>query len=547
MRKAAFIASVIVLVSMTGLWAAGTPEVAKAAKSGNAAAVRALIAKKADVNAPEADGTTALHWAVRANDLATTQLLIRAGANVKAANHYNATPLWLAATNGNAAILEALIKAGADPKATVSEGETTLMTAARTGNVDAVKVLLAYGADVNAKESWYGQTALMWAVIENNAAAAKLLIEGGADLAAKTTIPQARGGRGGGGDGSKGGFTPLLFAARQGSVEAGKVLIDAGADPNLGDPDNITPMIAALLSGHYDFAGMLIQNGADVNAADRTGRAPLYTAVDMHSLEWRFNRPAPKKAEKQYDSAAIVKMLLARGADVNAELNAGIMAPSRAATGNRNLTKGSTPFLKAATTSDVEMMRLLLDWGADPYVTNQAHTNALMMVAGLNWQPQASVGPQDDAVEAARLLLDLGFDINATNDQGQTALHGVASRTEERDANKLIQFLVDHGADLYARTKAGAPAGRGGAAAAGAAPPPPPNPGRAGPPTVGQTPLDISKGGLDDVDAMGNPSTRPANHRTMALLEQLMKTHPAPPSFQAVPDQPPAQAAQSAQ
>ena len=147
-------------------------------------------------------------------------------------------------------------------------------------------------------------------------------------------------------------------------------------------------------------------------------------------------------------------------------------APSRAATGDRNLTEGSTPFLKAATTSDVEMMRLLLDWGANLYQTNQINANALMMVAGLNWQPQGSIGPQDDAVEAAKILLDWGLDINATNDQGQTALHGAAARTEDRDANKLIQFLVDRGANLYARTKAGAPAGRGGAG--GAAPPPPP-------------------------------------------------------------------------
>jgi ankyrin repeat protein len=158
-----------------------------------------------------------------------------------------------------------------------------------------------------------------------------------------------------------------MFAARQGAIEAAQALVDAGANLNQVDPDGISPMQVALLSGHYDFAGFLIKKGANVNLADRTGRAPLYVAVDMHSLEWRFNRPAPKKVEKQYGSADIVKMLLERGADVNAQLSAGILGPSRAATGNRNLTKGSTPFLKAATTSDVEMMRLLLEWGADPF------------------------------------------------------------------------------------------------------------------------------------------------------------------------------------
>jgi len=531
MRRSALVTGLIAalgsLVLMSGLLASSSSsEVADAAKDGNRAAVRALLAKKADVNAPQADGTTALHWAVRANDLETVQMLIRAGANVKAANHYNVTPMWLAATNGNAAMLELLLKAGADANATFSEGETTLMTAARTGSVDAIKTLVAYGADVNAKEKWYGQTALMWAALENNAPAVKVLTELGADMKARTNPPQTGGRGGGGGDGSKGGFTPLLFAARQGAIEAAAALIDAGADMNQADPDLISPIVVALLSGHYDTAGLLIQKGANVNLADRTGRAPLFVAVDMHSLEWRFNRPAPKKFEKQYSSADIVKMLLEHGADVNAELNAGILGPSRAATGNRNLTKGSTPFLKAATTSDVEMMRLLLEWGADPYKTNATHTNAMMMVAGLNWQPQASIGPQDDAVEACQLLLDLGFDVNTTNDLGQTALHGAAARTEEKDANKLIQFLVDHGADLYAKTKGPGQAGAGAAAAAAAAAGG--GGGGRGGAAPSQTPLEVARGGLGDIDAMGNPSTRPANHRTMALLEELMQKHPDP-------------------
>jgi ankyrin repeat protein len=480
-----------------------------------------------DVNKPGPDGTTAIHRAVLANDLKSVQALIKAGADVQAANQYHVTPMWLAANNGNAAILDALMAAGADPNTVLSEGETVLMTAAKTGEPETVRTLIAHGANVNAKESWYGQTALMWAVIENNAEAAKLLIGAGADVGARTNTPPAGGRGGGGGDGTRGGFTPLMFAARQGSIEAAQVLVDAGANLNQVDPDGISPMQVALLSGHYDFAGFLIKKGANVNLADRTGRGPLYVAVDMHSLEWRFNRPAPKKVEKQYGSADIVKMLLEHGADVNAQLGAGILGPSRAATGNRNLTKGSTPFLKAATTSDVEMMKLLLEWGADPFQTNATHTNALMMVAGLNWQPQASIGPQDDAIEAAKLLLDRGLDVNARNDLGQTALHGAASRTEERDANKLIQFLVDRGADLYAKTGAPTPGGGYGAAQQAAAAAAGAPAGRGGVP-AGQMPIDTARGGLGDIDAMGNPSTRPANHRTMALLEELMKKHPDP-------------------
>jgi ankyrin repeat protein len=511
MRMKVFVGVAILVSAATVAGAASSP-IADAVKEGNRAAVRALIARKADVNAPEGDGTTALHWAVRADDMETAQLLVRAGANVKAANRYSVTPLSLAATNGNAAMIEMLVKAGADPNSVYGEGETVLMAAAKTGNPEAVKALAAHGADINAKEAWYGQSALMWAAAENSAAAVKVLVELGADINAKSNVVEPKG-RGGLTTVPKGGFTSVMFAARQGSVEAIRTLADAGADVNAVDPDGISALEIALLSGHYDAAGALIQKGADVNLADKTGRAPLYVAVDMHSLEWRFNRPAPKLFDKTLDPVAVTKMLLARGADVNAELKANILAPKYNATGNRNLSKGTTPFLKAASTSDMEMMRLLLDWGADPWVTNQLHTNAIMVAAGLNWGVLSSLGTQEEAIDAITILLGYGLDINAANDLGQTALHAAAARTDEKDANKLIQFLVDHGANLYARTRPGAPVGRGAA----------PAPAAGG---TGQTALEVARGGAGDLDAMGNPSTRPENKRTVALLQELMRTHP---------------------
>src|SRR4029077_6120538 len=225
---------------------------AQAVKAGDKTPVQALLQQRVDVNAPEADGTTALHWAVRNDDAALVDRLIRAGANARAANRYGVTPLYLACVNGNAAIIERLLSAGSDANSVSSEGETALMTAARTGKIDAVKVLLAHGADVNAKESWHGETALMWAVAQKHAAAARELIAKGADVNARSTVnkwerQQSAEPR------EKwlplGGLTPLEFAARQGCVDCIPVLIEAGADMNAADPDGITPMLSAIING----------------------------------------------------------------------------------------------------------------------------------------------------------------------------------------------------------------------------------------------------------------------------------------------------------
>jgi len=473
------------------------------------------------------DGTTPLLAAVRAGDATRVAALIKSGADVNASNKYGVSPLFEAAEAGQGAIVELLVKAGADVNAARGEGQTILMTAARSGNAAAVKALIEHGADVNAKETWFGETPVMLAAAENHPDVIKLLAGRGANINdASTDMSQNQGRGGGGGGGAKGGFTAVAFAARNGSIDSLKALADLGADLNKPDPDGITPLALALLSGNYDAAKLLIERGADVNKGDRTNRTPLYIAADMKTLQWRFNRPAPPPVDKAGTSAFdIVKLLLAHGADVNVRLANNIIAPKRAATGNSNLSAGSTPFLKAASTSDLELMRYLLDWGADPWITNNIHTNALMMAAGLNWHP-VDMGPlnrQEEAIEAAKLLFGLGFDVNATNDRGETALHGAASRTEDKEAGDLVMFLVDHGANLYARTKAGANAGRGGAGGAQQAQAP-----QAGPPTPqrGQLPIDMALGGLGDTDANGNPSTKPTNHKIVALLEKLMKERP---------------------
>lgn len=234
-----------------------------AVKSGNGQTVRTLLRQRADVNVREPDGTTPLHWAVQADDLEATQLLIRAGARVDAANRYRVTPLSLAAVNGNPTIIDTLLKAGADPNTVLPEGETVLMTAARSGAVAAVKALLSRGADVNAREAWLGETALMLAAAENHAEVLDALIEAGADLdgrSAPVNLPQLEWGVAGMSTTvfPRGSWTPLMFAAQQGAVNATRVLADRGADLNLVDPDGTTALSFAIINAHYDVAALLL-------------------------------------------------------------------------------------------------------------------------------------------------------------------------------------------------------------------------------------------------------------------------------------------------
>ena len=303
------------------------------------------------VNKTEADGTTSLHYAVRNDDAQLVDRLIRAGANVKAANRYGITPLYLACVNGSAAIIGKLLNAGADANAESTEGETALMTASRTGNVDAVKVLLAHGADVNARESWHGETALMWAVAQKHAAVARELIAKGADVNARSTTNKWE--RQNSAEPREkwlplGGLTVLEFAARQGCVDCVPVLLQAGADINAVDQDGITSLLSAMINGHYDVANVLIEKGANPNIADRTGRTPLYSAVDDHTMP-ASNRPSPKEIDNEVSSLDVVKALVAKGANINAQLKQQQPYRTKLDRGDDTmLTTGATPLLRAA-------------------------------------------------------------------------------------------------------------------------------------------------------------------------------------------------------
>ena len=283
-----------------------------AVKNGKREIVRTLLQRQVDVNAPEVDGTTALHWAVRGDDVETAQLLIGAGASARSANRYGITPLSLAALNGNAAMITALIKAGADPAASVSDGQTMLMIAARSGNPHAIRVLLAHQVDVNAHERVLGETALIWAAAENHPEAIALLAKNGADLNARSNRLRFPLDKFGDGKSARftvlprGGWTPLMYAARQGAAAAVRTLAETGADLNLTDPDGTNALTLAIINAHYDLAAMLLEKGADPNVVDASGMAALYAAVDMNTLDETPGRPAPRSIDTMSSLALLV-------------------------------------------------------------------------------------------------------------------------------------------------------------------------------------------------------------------------------------------------
>ena len=411
--------------------------------------------KTTNVNTPEPDGTTPLHWAVRADDTEAVRSLLRAGANANAANRYGVTPLSLAASNANATILGMLLQAGADPKAALPGGQTILMTAARTGNPEAVKLLLTRGADPNASEANYGETALMWAASENHAAATRMLIEFGAKIDARSKtmqFPQDRFGL----EGvttvlPHGNWTALMYTARQGSLDAARALVEAGAALNLADPDGATALVLALINGHYDTAALLAEKGADPNLADSAGMAALYAAVDMNTLGEVYGRPPRKFAERR-SALDLIKVLLEHGANPNAQLKS--PALFRAHTpGEGTLAEGTTPLMRAAKNGDAAAMRLLLDRGADPELKQKNGATALMLAAGLG--RGLGVFAKDYATEAemaagVQVLLDRGVDVNAPNNNGQTALHFAAQASDA-----IVKLLAAHGARLDAKDKNG--------------------------------------------------------------------------------------------
>ena len=512
--------------------------VADAAMGGDRAAVKALLQQGSDVNAAQGDGMTALHWAAMKNDAELAQMLVYAGANVKATTRLGAnTPLVMASRNGNAPVVQVLLEAGADAKAATSTGTTPLMLASASGSVDAVTALLTAGADIEAKESSMQQTPLMFATAFSRVEVMKALIAAGASVKAATKVvnlasltspeeeffrqqqqqqpaaapaagapavpapppgvaqAQQQGGRRGGPGGGKagvdrqfrynelvgyqGGLTPLLFAVRQGSMEAVDVLLGAGADVNQGSAgDKSSPLVLAIANGHFDIAMHLLEKGANPNLVADNGVAPLYGVLNV---QWapKALYPQPRSYLQQKTTYLdTMKALLDKGADPNARLKFKVWYSGY----NFDLSGvdeiGATPFWRAAYASDVEAMRMLVKHGADPNIPTTkpagrprvgdagvregGDTSGLppLPIGGPGVTPlQAAAGvgygegfaanshryaPTGMMAAVKYLVEEMGADVNAADHEGNTALHQAAARGDAA----MIDYLVSKGADV---------------------------------------------------------------------------------------------------
>ena len=405
-----------------------------------------------NVNARQADGSSALLWAAHDGDADRVAQLLRAGADPSIANNYGATPMMEAAMLGDAAVLKLLLKAGANVESPNAEGQTALMAVARTGNIEAAKLLLSKGANVNAKEQWGGQTALMWASAQSQAEMAKLLIKHRADVNARATVRDWQRrvtAEGRPKDMNRAGLTPLLYAAREGCIECAKHLLAGGADINLPDPDNTSPLLLSTLNLRWDFAKYLIGAGANVNDWDLYGQTPLYVAVDMNTL------PAGGRVDlpsiDQTTSLDIIDLLLKSGANPNAQLI--VRPPLRHAVSDRNademLTTGATPLLRAAKAGDAAATELLLLHGARVDLPNMDGITPLMVASGAGRSTGKTRGrftTEQEILIVVAMLRAAGADVNAKSKSGETALHGAALR----GWNDLVELLVKAGAQLDA-------------------------------------------------------------------------------------------------
>ena len=415
--------------------------------------------------------TTPLLQAVLTGERVAVQRVIASGADVNAANRYGVTPLVLAAQRGRGDLIELLLKAGASVKtaeAKLPEGQTLVMHAARTGDIASLRALITAGSNVNARETRTGTTAAIWAASGNRANAIRVLVEAGAELdilSKVTSYPHTQNGvlLSGLEEGysyvgqtvlPRGGWSAVMFAAREGAVDAVRALAESGANLNLTDPEGTTALVLAVINGHYDVVSALIEKGADPNIADIKGMTPLYAAVDMHTIGDTFGRPYPAKPviDGSLDAA---RVLIKGGANVNARLTAPILKRVYDAGDNR-LGDGATPFMRAARKCDVEMMRILLDAKADVTLTQKSGNTPLMLCAGAvsagNSEDTPERVSQDEALAAIRLALDAGVDVNAQNATGDTALHTAATSGGGQPA--IIRLLVERGARLDMKNKA---------------------------------------------------------------------------------------------
>ena len=470
-----------------GARVAATTEIADAAKRGDVGAVRAMIGAKRDVNAPQADGATALLWAAHLGNVEMADALLRAKANPNAKNRLGISPLSAASLAGNARVIERLLDGGADIHWRGQNDETLLMLASRNGSVDAINVLLRRGLDVNAKEKLRGTTALMWAIEQEHPHAVKALIEGGADVNARTAIlpPRrasrvaggaaaggggrgaaggrggagaGRGGRGGGAagrggraGGARGGASPVPDAdqrqdGQDDQDDQDQDVVVGGASQSRAS-GGLTPIVLAARQGDRESVKVLLDAGVQVNQTTADGWTALLAATQN-----RFYK--------------LGMYLMERGADVNMA-NGGGWTPLYLATDNRNIEGGDYP-TRVPDMDHLEFIRALLARGANPNArmidsteTRTVFTNQWLSESGATAFLRAS---QSGDLPLMKLLLEHGADPKLSTVNGVTALsaaaglgwvEGITYEWSPPQTLEAVKLLLDLGLDPNAQDTAG--------------------------------------------------------------------------------------------
>jgi len=415
-----------------------------AAQKSNPADVRALLAAGADANATAADGSTPLIYAAHFGDVGSVQALLGAKGNPNITNRYGVGPMHEAALRADAGLLKTLLDAGADVDLALPQGETPLMLASRTSSVDAVRLLIERGAKVNVVERWQGETPLMYAAAHDRGKVAQALIAAGADINARTPlnalpdrkpavryfveIPSA-------------GLTPVMFAARSGAVSALRVLIEAKADIDAKTPEGFSPVVIALDNLHFDAAKVLVEAGA---SADGGG---LFAVVEARNrVNYVGEYQVPTGAES---SLEVLKLMLSHGADLTSRLPEQLLdRDARFTPPPPKIT--DLALIRAARSSDVEAMRVLIEGGADPSLRDDKRGGINTLLAVMTGPELPSLieadrrPTEEEAIAAIDFLLARGVKPSIANDVGTTALHMAALR----DYPAVIRHMAEKGADL---------------------------------------------------------------------------------------------------
>ncbi len=438
-----------------------------ACTNGSAAMIEALLKAGADANSVKANGTTALMTAAASGSVDAVKILLDHGADIKRKENAHAqTALMFAAALNRDAVVRLLVARGAEINGSTNVRKMERVRFDQDGNVVEERPA-GRGAAPAATPG--GESAAVTdqpkpedlAKAELNAFARAIGLNnaeyriaaagpGGRRGAPRAGDVAARAPRKVGAD-FMGGMTALLYAAREGHMETVRALVEAGADVNqISGGDRISPMVEAIMNGHYDLAKFLLDHGADPNLAAVTGLTALYAVIDA---QWAPNAwyPQPNVHQEKINYLDLMAALLDKGADPNAKISEKLWFRSFTNDYTWVDPAGATSFWRAAQSSDIKAMRLLVAHGADPKLVNTSGETPLHAAAGIGWAANWSVNAPYPYLEAVKYCIELGNDVNAPDARGYTALHGAAYLGD----NEMVNYLVAKGAKVEVKSRAG--------------------------------------------------------------------------------------------